>query len=240
KQWSTTTYRYAKQIINERIGRGTRTFDAQLEGQIQGLRDTQFKYTSLLRLIKQYIIQFRAVLITQASMGDTFADLAIRSVDLESEFTSNAKTQKAILENGETMMAAMNFVVSSLTTLCDKTMADTLETVKVYENARIEYDAIRNEVESYPETNQSPRAIALRHEFGSAKEKFEKLRNDVSVKLKFLEENKAKVMHKQLVLFHDAFCAYFSGNQEALQTIVRDFHLKLTTQKSTKKPSFLE
>lgn len=93
KQWSTTNYRYAKQIINERIGRGTRTFDAQLEGQIQGLRDTQFKYSSLLRLIKQYIIQFRAVLITQAALGDSFADLAIRSVDLESEFSSNAKTQ---------------------------------------------------------------------------------------------------------------------------------------------------
>lgn len=88
------------------------------------------------------------------------------------------------------MIAAMNFVVSSLTTLCDKTMTDTLETVKVYENARIEYDAIRNDVESYPEANQSPRAISLRHEFASAKEKFEKLRNDVSIKLKFLEENK--------------------------------------------------
>ena len=98
KQWSTTTYRYAKQVINERIGRGTRTFDAHLEGQIQGLRDTQFKYSSLLRLIKQYIIQFRAVLVTQASIGDSFADLAIRSVELESEFSSNAKTQVAIID----------------------------------------------------------------------------------------------------------------------------------------------
>ena len=47
-------------------------------------------------------------------------------------------------------------------------------------------------------------------------------------------------MHKQLVLFHDAFCAYFSGNQESLKTIVRDFHLKLATEKAVKKPSFLE
>ncbi|XP_042859421.1 arfaptin-2-like, partial [Penaeus japonicus] len=83
-----------------------------------------------------------------------------------------------------------------------------LLTVKAFEAARIEYDAYRSDLELL---SQQPRSEvssirleeAQRH-FSGHKAHYERLRADVSIKLKFLDENKVKVMHKQLLLFHNA------------------------------------
>lgn len=55
---------------------------------------------------------------------------------LQEEFGYNAETQKLLSKNGETLLGAVNFFVSSINTLVNKTMEDTLMTVKQYETAR--------------------------------------------------------------------------------------------------------
>lgn len=55
---------------------------------------------------------------------------------LQEEFGYNAETQKLLCKNGETLLGAVNFFVSSINTLVNKTMEDTLMTVKHYETAR--------------------------------------------------------------------------------------------------------
>ena len=54
----------------------------------------------------------------------------------QDEFGYNAETQKLLCKNGETLLGAVNFFVSSINTLVNKTMEDTLQTIKLYENAR--------------------------------------------------------------------------------------------------------
>lgn len=54
----------------------------------------------------------------------------------QEEFGYNAETQKLLCKNGETLLGAVNFFVSSINTLVTKTMEDTLMTVKQYEAAR--------------------------------------------------------------------------------------------------------
>lgn len=55
---------------------------------------------------------------------------------IQDEFGYNAETQKLLCKNGETLLGAINFFVSSINTLVNKTMEDTLMTIKMYENAR--------------------------------------------------------------------------------------------------------
>lgn len=55
---------------------------------------------------------------------------------LQDEFGYNAETQKLLCKNGETLLGAINFFVSSINTLVNKTMEDTLMTIKMFENAR--------------------------------------------------------------------------------------------------------
>jgi len=258
RKWSLSTYKCTRQIISEKLGKGSRTIDPELEAQIEILRETQIKYLNVLRLARAMWTHFNNVVTTQRQLADSFTELGQKSPELQEEFAYNAETQKALVRNGETLLGALNFFISSINTLCNKTMEDTLTTVKAYETARIEYDAYRNEMEfmnpsitTQPSAATAPspnskigdptsaaRALDTQANFSMHKDKFEKLRSDVTIKLKFLDENKIKVMHKQLLLFHNAISAYFSGNQSALDATLKQFNIKLKV--SGDKPSWLE
>uniref|UniRef100_A0A5F8H0Q2 ARF interacting protein 1 n=1 Tax=Monodelphis domestica TaxID=13616 RepID=A0A5F8H0Q2_MONDO len=159
------------------------------------------------------------------------------------EFGYNADTQKLLAKNGETLLGAINFFIASVNTLVSKTIEDTLMTVKQYESVRIEYDAYRTDLEELNlgprDANTLPKIEQSQHLFQAHKEKYDKIRNDVSIKLKFLEENKVKVLHNQLVLFHNAITAYFAGNQKQLEQTLKQFHIKLKTP-GVDAPSWLE
>ncbi|KAM6907445.1 arfaptin-2b isoform 1-T1 [Xenentodon cancila] len=243
KKWGLNTYKCTKQMISERFGRGSRTVDLELEAQIEVLRDTKRKYESVLRLARALTNHFYNMVQTQHALGDTFADLSQKSPELRDEFGYNAETQKLLCKNGETLLGAINFFVSSINTLVNKTMEDTLMTIKMYENARLEFDAYRSDLE---ELSMGPRdAVAMarieaaQQQYQVHKEKYERLRSDVTIKLKFLEENKVKVMHKQLLLFHNAISAYFAGNQQQLEQTLKQFNIKLRPP-GADKPSWLE
>ncbi|XP_072352145.1 arfaptin-1 isoform X7 [Scyliorhinus torazame] len=243
KKWSISTYKCTRQVLSERLGRGSKTVDLELESQIEILRDTKKRYENLLRLARQMATQFYQVVQTQRQLGDAFGELSVKSLELHEEFGYNAETQKLLCKNGETLLGAINFFISSVNTLVNKTIEDTLIAVKHYENARIEYDAYRTDLE---ELNLGPRdAVTIpkieqsQLQFQIHKEKFDKLRGSVSVKLKFLDENKIKVMHNQLLLFHNAVSAYFAGNQHQLEQVLKQFHIKLKAPGSDG-PSWLE
>ncbi|XP_029504736.1 arfaptin-2-like isoform X3 [Oncorhynchus nerka] len=243
KKWGINTYKCTKQMFSERFGRGSRTVDLELEAQIDVLRDTKRKYESVLRLTSALTSHFYNLVQTQQALGDTFADLSQKSPELRDEFGYNAETQKLLCRNGEALLGAINFFVSSINTLVNKTMEDTLLTIKLYEAARLEFDAYRADLE---ELSLGPRDAATmvrievsQQQYQVQRDKYERLRSDVTIKLKFLEENKVKVMHKQLLLFHNAISAYFAGNQQQLEQTLRQFNVKLKPPGSDK-PSWLE
>ncbi|MEE6461253.1 hypothetical protein FKM82_001242 [Ascaphus truei] len=322
RRWSLNTYKCTRQILSERLGRGSRTVDLELESQIEILRDNKKKYEYILKLAQTLSSQLYQMVQTQRQLGDAFADLSLKSLELHEEFGYNADTQKLLAKNGETLLGAINFFIASVNTLVNKTIEDTLVTVKLYETAssnrhskacscswninhstvpdrpaahlmslrwgvlllwplwshfssaavppqppcapscwppasvtrlskvktgthhkKIEYDAYRTDLE---ELNMGPRdAITMpkieqsQQLFQAHKEKYDKMRSDVAVKLKFLEENKVKVLHNQLVLFHNAIAAYFAGNQKQLEQTLKQFHVKLKAP-GMDAPSWLE
>ncbi|XP_054271881.1 arfaptin-2 isoform X2 [Macrosteles quadrilineatus] len=243
KNWSISTYKCTKQLMFEKLGKTSRTVDTELETQIEQLRDTQRKYSNILRLSRALASHFYHVVQTQHALGEAFSDLAQKSPELQEEFLYNSETQRNLTKNGETLLNALNFFVSSVNTLCNKTIEDTLLTVRQYETARIEYDAYRTDLElliqSPRSENTSQRLEDAQVSFDKHKDEFEKLRSDVIVKLKFLDENRIKVMHKQLLLFHNAISAYFSGNQQALEATLKQFNIKVKSPNSAI-PSWLE
>ncbi|XP_038610957.1 arfaptin-1 isoform X1 [Tachyglossus aculeatus] len=243
RKWSLNTYKCTRQIISEKLGRGSRTVDLELEAQIDILRDNKKKYENILKLAQTLSTQLYQMVHTQRQLGDAFADLSLKTLELHEEFGYNADTQKLLAKNGETLLGAINFFIASVNTLVNKTIEDTLMTVKQYESARIEYDAYRTDLEELNlgprDANTLPKIEQSQHLFQAHKEKYDKMRNDVSIKLKFLEENKVKVLHNQLVLFHNAIAAYFAGNQKQLEQTLKQFHIKLKTP-GVDGPSWLE
>ncbi|XP_025084817.1 arfaptin-2-like isoform X2 [Pomacea canaliculata] len=243
KDWSINTFKCTRQFLSERFGKGSRTVDLDMETKIEALRDTQRKYASILRLSRILTQHYFHVVQTQRALGEGFAELAQKSPELQEEFRYNSETQQALVKNGEVLLSALNFFTSSVNTLCNKTMEDTLLTIRNYESSRLEYDAYRNELETLqlgPRENASTAKVEeSRRKYEDHKIKFERLRSDVNIKLKFLEENKVKVMHKQLLLFHNAISAYFSGNAAALEATLKQFNISLK-RPNAEKPSWIE
>ncbi|XP_070770515.1 arfaptin-1 isoform X4 [Enoplosus armatus] len=243
RKWSINTYKCTRQILSEKLGRGSRTVDMELEAQIEILRDNKRKYQYVIKLAQTLANQLSQMMQTQRQLGDAFADLSLKSPELHEEFGYNADTQKLLSKNGETLLGAITFFISSVNTLVDKTIEDTMLNIKQYEFARVEYDAYRTDLE---ELNLGPRDATTmpkielsQQQFQIHREKYERMRNDVSVKLKFLEENKVKVLHNQLILFHNAIAAYYAGNQQQLEQTLKQFHIKLKMPGGDS-PSWLE
>ncbi|XP_050682027.1 arfaptin-2 isoform X1 [Leptidea sinapis] len=218
KNWSVSTYKCTKQLLYEKLGKSSRTVDTELEAQIEMLRETQRKYSNILRLSTLLATQLSAAATTQRALGEGFAELAQKSPELQNQFLYNADTQRSLTRNGETLLAALHFFNNALNTLVNKSMEDTLLTIRHYEAARVEYDAYRSEIEAGGGVPDS-----LVHSIDKQRRQYERLRDDSAVKLNLLHENRVKVMNKQLLLFHNAISAYFSGNNVALEAAVRHF-----------------
>lgn len=157
KHWSISTYKCTRQLMLEKLGKTTRTVDTELETQIEQLRDTQRKYLSILRLTRAMSTHFFHMVQTQHALSESFSDLAQKSPELQEEFLYNAETQRNLTKNGEILLNALNFFCSSVNTLCNQTIDDTLITIKQYEQARIEFDAYKMDLES---TSSQPGSAA--------------------------------------------------------------------------------
>lgn len=119
-------------------------------------------------------------------------------------------------------------------------MEDTFLTIRNYEAARLEYDAYRFDLETLktsPE-NKYSEINSLERDVSVHKERYENLKRDVKIKIKFLDENRVKVMKKQLDSFQYATTLYFAGNHEALEKITNEYRTNNIQNDSPE--SFLE
>uniref|UniRef100_A0A8C2AX24 ADP-ribosylation factor interacting protein 2a n=1 Tax=Cyprinus carpio TaxID=7962 RepID=A0A8C2AX24_CYPCA len=187
KKWSIDTYKCTKQMFSEHFGRDTKTME--LEAQIDVLRETKMKYEHILRLACELTNHFYNMIY-------------------------NVETQRLLCKNGEILLGAIYFFVSSINRLFNKTMEDTLMTLRMYENARLEFAAYITDLEDLSMGLRGAEAL-VRIEIAQQ-----------HIKLKFFEENKVKVMHKQLLLFYNAVAAYFTGNQ--CDRCGHQYNMKLT------------
>ena len=104
KNWSINTYKCTRQLLSEKLGKGSKTVDLELEAQIEVLRDTQRKYANILRLSRALTNHFFQVVQTQRALGEAFSEQSQRSAELQDEFTYNCEAQRALVKNGETLL----------------------------------------------------------------------------------------------------------------------------------------
>lgn len=69
-------------MLSEKLGRGSRTVDVELDAQIEILRDNKRKYQHVIRLAQILASQLSQMIQTQKQLGDTFSDLSLKSPEL--------------------------------------------------------------------------------------------------------------------------------------------------------------
>ena len=70
KKWTISTYKCSRQSLYEKLGKTSRTVDPELDEQIETLRDTQRKYSNILRLAKTLSGHFFNMVQTQVVTVD--------------------------------------------------------------------------------------------------------------------------------------------------------------------------
>lgn len=295
KEWSVSTFKCTKQLINEKRGICSITNDARLQADIDHLRENRAKLVQMLRTVQQMNNHYTQLVKDQRQLHDLMNEMSIKcftnsghsnnspkgnhsrqsgggkqiianfsslsnnlsstttdsshsnpqasqpdnladflpilnhiknsNVNLTEDFKKNAMALNATIKNGEKLVSALNFFCSNLATLINKTIEDTLTTIKEFESARLEYDAERNSLNFISPTAQTSITYSS-DKMELARVRYDQLKEDVQIKMKFLEENTVKVMHKQLLLFNSAFASYSSGNTAALDATLKQFNIR--------------
>jgi hypothetical protein len=300
KEWSLSTLKCTKQLINEKRGLCPVTNDSQLQNDIEQLRANRDKLVQMLKFGQQMTDHYVQLVRTQKQMHSLMNEMSIKcfthnsisnnnhqlsthkmssskqvvanfsslsnnlssttttqsptralhnnrgsnsnghfedllpvlnhmktatDTNLVDDFKKNAITLNVAIKNGEKLIAALNFYCSNLSTLINKTIEDTLTTIKQYESARLEFDAERNSLNFISSTSQASMAYSS-DKVELARLRYEQLKQDVQIKMRLLEENTIKVMHKQLSLFNNAFASYTSGNTAALDSALKQSSIR--------------
>lgn len=98
KKWGINTYKCPKQLLSERFGRGSATVDLERQLQIELLRETKRKYERVLQLGRLLTAHLYSPLHAQHALGDAFADVSRKSLELRGEFGYNADNAEAAVQ----------------------------------------------------------------------------------------------------------------------------------------------
>jgi hypothetical protein len=109
KNWGKSTFKCTKQMLTERLGKANRTVDADLEAKIEHLAETKRKYEQILDISRRMTNQFYFFINSQKQLGDLFADLSHKNLDLQNEFRANSEVQKSLFKNGEVLLSMCIF-----------------------------------------------------------------------------------------------------------------------------------
>lgn len=139
-------------------------------------------------------------------------------------------------------------------TLVTKAIDDTLLTAAKYKEARLEYDSYKSELEareqrSNPSSSATGSSSApgqlklsqLRTACQQKQERLQRLKQDVAVKMQFLEENRVQTLRKHLLQLHAAMAHFFTGNDAALRDLIAKFRREQQAEQNSRDGgSFLE
>ncbi|KAI3380875.1 hypothetical protein SNEBB_002394 [Seison nebaliae] len=249
EKWSKSTYRCTKQLIFEKLGKLQPTKDPQLDEEVERLKRTTTTLDKLLKKTKQMTRHFHQFIQSQKELGEVFQELAHTQPSLLDLLNEASSAQSDLQKNGEKLLAALHFFDDNLSTLIFRTIDDTLLTIRNYETARLEYDTYRVQLDDLKTGIRTTSKVAsqkqMENEFNEKRSRYERLKEDVLIKIRLLDENKEKVLQNQLILFNLAINAYFSGNAENLETAMEKFNIKVDNfknehQSSNTLMSFLE
>lgn len=236
RQWTERAYSAARQYVGERLGLRTRSTYSELDEQVAKLRQTREDYEQMLATARLLVAHVGGLLTVQRRLASTFAELAraatpTATCQLREDFACSQTSHDVLVANGERLLGDLNRLVSSLNTLCNTAMTDTMDTVTQYESSRLVYDARRNEYEAVaalpPSSASTTKLEEAKAVYETHRLKYEDMCSTLSAKLKFLDDNRLKVMRRDLVLLHNATSAYFSGNKADFERQLSQYSMTL-------------
>uniref|UniRef100_A0A915J5Q1 AH domain-containing protein n=1 Tax=Romanomermis culicivorax TaxID=13658 RepID=A0A915J5Q1_ROMCU len=192
--------------------RRTSVVDVELEGTVEILLDMQHRYDNIIKLLIHNSNVLNKLIESQRLFQRNIPSMSRDCNENEIKIDFVLPTLLDVYSS------ILNFICQRLTTLCDVTFRDTIDSVHIYSKARSEYDRILSVDQSQPQ-NQ--------HELEMMQSKCEKFRKNIETKMKLLQENKVKVMRKCLSLLEESNYAFYSGHYANLCEIRQRYNVPI-------------
>lgn len=71
-----------RQALSEKLGRGSRTVDLDLEPRLELLKDDRQRYENITKLAQTLANQLAQFTVTQKTLGDAFSELSVKTPGL--------------------------------------------------------------------------------------------------------------------------------------------------------------
>lgn len=214
KNWTVTKFKTTKQSVFEQLGKVEKTIDTEMDAKINNLRDIHQRYRDVYTAAKNYCETFTTLVHNQRMLAESFYQLSLKEAEIKHNLTEQSEVLRGYSHNGEELLKSLQYFVSSMETLCEKTIKDTLLTIQTYEQARLSFDVCRHELTSLRENvNASTKDVSTSEtKYNQQKLKYEQLKEDVRVKIALLDENRLKVMKAQLEVLEKELAKWFVTN----------------------------
>lgn len=98
--WSTSTYRWTRQLFVEGLGYGSHSVDLQLRAEIVALYQLRRQYKGICSIVTKLSTNFAQVLATQQELGNAFRLMSIQDENLTKEYQCNTELQSILHRNG--------------------------------------------------------------------------------------------------------------------------------------------
>uniref|UniRef100_A0A0K0CWJ0 AH domain-containing protein n=1 Tax=Angiostrongylus cantonensis TaxID=6313 RepID=A0A0K0CWJ0_ANGCA len=218
KKWTIGTFKNSRQQLLEHMGKTDKTVDEVFEKECEDLKELHRRYGCLASAARDFTKILTQLSQAEKNLAESLQHLSVKEVAIKSQCTTTSESMLRIANHAAALDNCLRYFQSAVETLYSKTIVDTLETIYATEAARIEFDVCRHD-----QATASPTAIHVANEKASVqRDKYERLKDDVRVKLRLLEENRISVMAKQLERLQTALAAYFSGNAELLAVAIEE------------------
>lgn len=233
KEWSKSRLTYTKQLLSESFGYGTKTVDGEIEKQIHFLNESKLLCTSLIAKAKAVLTHMTAMNSAQKDLGQFLCEHSLKDLSTyKGEMMCNGEMYHDLHKHTDSYEGVLRMFISNLSTLNDKTLDDSLLSVKNYEACRVEYDAYRVEYEEAQKTSNETRVREARSKYEVHLGKFNQNRSDLLVKIKLFEENKEKVIKRNLNVLQDTLARYSRDCSTSLSQTASHYDFKPITTHS--------
>ena len=237
KSWGVTQLVCFGQYLGEVTSRRGRTVDMQLTERVVKIGTSRAAYVSMAKLALHIRNVLQTMEKTHSEMAYYLRDMSMHNSGIPSSFhpalASTSGAHLNVIGRNQLLVLALESFSKRLTTHIRVAIDDTLSQVPHYKQARIEYDAYRNALESVKVKYQGSAAAARDRAIEIAEdnlrprqERFQAVRQEMLVRVRFLEQNETSVIHKQLVLLQNATCAFYSGKTDVMMQCLKEFHIK--------------
>lgn len=110
-----------------------------MDNRISTLHDLHNRYREILHAATAYSTHFNALINANKMLAESFYQLSLREVELKETLTGRNEALRQFALHGEEFSKQLSYFVSSMDTLCNKTIKDTLLTVQIYESVGFFY-----------------------------------------------------------------------------------------------------